>query len=83
MKFRIILGKTEVIRVSLIYERKDASAYHVYAGIALNVFRNCAANDGSCPEAQSIFDPSVRSASYCEGIAMRASPIKPCLPRCV
>ena len=38
----------------------DGNAYHVYAGIVLSVFRNCAANDGSCPEAQSII-PSVRA----------------------
>jgi len=76
---RIIVSETKVIRVSSLTNVRtpDGSAYHVYAGIVLNAFRNCAANDGRCPEGQFIFDPSMRSGSCFGGIAMRASPIKP------
>jgi hypothetical protein len=71
---RIILGAAKVSAYPSFTNVRvpDGNAYRVYAGIVLSVFRNCAANDGSCPEAQSIFDLSVRSASCCEGIAMRA-----------
>ena len=79
---RIVLGETKVIRVSLIHERKGAGRHRVPCVCRNRIERlsQLCRKRWFLPRAQSIFDPSVRSASFCEGLVMRASPIKPYVP---